>query len=563
MFADGKVKKVFYRFGIALAKGDNADTFLSIGFSVSNTELPSGKTVKPKGLLRSSLLTGSMTMSSRVLGLIRDIVLANVLGAGGAMDAFAIAQRIPNFFRRLFAEGAFSQAFIPVLADYREKGANAAVKDLVDRVAGSLGSILLIFTSMGVAGAYVVAMIFAPGYYDNPEKFSLLTDLIRITFPYLMLISLTGFAGAILNSYDRFAIPAVTPIFLNLFMIAAALFFADSFSSPAYALAWSIVAAGLFSLLFQLPFLHQIQMLPSPKWDWSHPGVKRIMVLMAPALFGVSVSQLNLLIDSIIATKLVDGSVSWLFYSDRLVELPLGVFGVAIATVIMPNLSRQNAAQSAEKFSQTLDWALRFVVLIALPATLALVILSEPILFTLFYHGDKMQVSDILMSTYSLRAYALGLFAFMLIKVLVPGYFARQDMKSPVRIGIVAMIANIVMKPLVVIPLVIYWGIGHVGLALTTALAAYVNAYLLYRGLRRLNVYQPASHWPKLWLKYGFANLAMVLVLLAGLAFWDQWANWSSIVRILHLCVICMLGLGVYLVCLRIAGIRVKDFKHH
>lgn len=523
-------------------------------------EKPPKPTQKPKSLLRSSLLTGSMTMTSRVLGLIRDIVLASVLGAGGAMDAFAIAQKIPNFFRRLFAEGAFSQAFIPVLSEYREKGTHAAVKELVDKVAGCLGSILLLFTLIGVVGAVGFAYIFGYGYADNPEKFSLLVDLVRITFPYLMLISLTGFAGAILNSYDRFAIPAVTPVFLNVFMIAAALLVADFFPNPAYALAWSIVAAGIFSLLFQLPFLKQIHLLPSPKLDWSHPGVKRILVLMAPALFGVSVSQLNLLLDSIIATMLGDGAVSWLFYSDRLVELPLGVFGVAIATVIMPGLSRLSAAQSGEKFSQMLDWAIRFVVLIALPATLALVILAEPILYTLFYHGE-MKLSDILMSSYSLKAYALGLFAFMLVKVLVPGYFARQDMKSPVRFGIIAIVANMLMKPLVVIPLVMLWGLGHVGLAFTTALAAYVNAFLLYRGLRKAEVYVPASNWPKLWLRYGAANLAMVAVLLGFLSFWTLWSDWGVMERILRLAVVCIAGLMAYLLALFAVGVRLRDFK--
>ena len=554
---------------LSISAIDNAASIACTGFAVSDSELPNNpapakpspeKPAKPKSLLRSSLLTGSMTMTSRVLGLIRDIVLASVLGAGGAMDAFAIAQKIPNFFRRLFAEGAFSQAFIPVLSEYREKGTHAAVKELVDKVAGCLGSILLLVTLIGVVGAVGFAYIFGYGYADNPEKFSLLVELVRITFPYLMLISLTGFAGAILNSYDRFAIPAVTPVFLNIFMIAAALLVADFFPNPAYALAWSIVAAGVFSLLFQLPFLKQIHLLPSPKLDWSHPGVKRILVLMAPALFGVSVSQLNLLLDSIIATMLGDGAVSWLFYSDRLVELPLGVFGVAIATVIMPGLSRLSAAQSGEKFSQMLDWAIRFVVLIALPATLALVILAEPILYTLFYHGE-MKADDILMSSYSLKAYALGLFAFMLVKVLVPGYFARQDMKSPVRFGITAMVANMLMKPLVVIPLVMLWGLGHVGLAFTTALAAYVNAFLLYRGLRKAEVYAPASNWPRLWLRYGAANLAMVAVLLGFLSVWDLWHEWSAMERILHLTVVCVAGLLAYLAALAAVGVRLRDFK--
>lgn len=530
--------------------------------SPANNNAPPEKPAKPKSLLRSSLLTGSMTMTSRVLGLMRDIVLASVLGAGGAMDAFAIAQKVPNFFRRLFAEGAFSQAFIPVLSEYREKGTHAAVKELVDKVAGCLGSILLLFTVIGVLGAVGFAYLFGYGYADEPDKFALLTDLVRITFPYLMLISLTGFAGAILNSYDRFAIPAVTPVFLNVFMIAAALLVADFFPNPAYALAWSIVAAGVFSLLFQLPFLRQIHLLPSPKLDWSHPGVKRILVLMTPALFGVSVSQLNLLLDSVIATMLGDGAVSWLFYSDRLVELPLGVFGVAIATVIMPGLSRLSAAQSGEKFSQMLDWAIRFVVLIALPATLALVILAEPILYTLFYHGEMKQ-QDILMSSYSLKAYALGLFAFMLIKVLVPGYFARQDMKAPVRIGIIAIAANIVMKPLVVIPMVTLWGLGHVGLALTTALAAYVNAWLLYRGLRTVGVYQPASNWPKLWMRYGAANLALVAVLLGFLSVWNLWGDWGVVERVLRLAVMCVAGLAAYLAALVAVGVRLRDFKAH
>ncbi|HSC67814.1 MAG TPA: murein biosynthesis integral membrane protein MurJ [Cellvibrio sp.] len=520
------------------------------------------KSAKPKSLLRSSLLTGSMTMTSRVLGLIRDIVLASVLGAGGAMDAFGVAQKIPNFFRRLFAEGAFSQAFIPVLSEYREKGSHAAVKELVDKVAGCLGSILFVVTIIGVVGAAGVSVVFAPGYLSDPAKFDLLTDLVRITFPYLMLISLTGFAGAILNSYDRFAIPAITPVFLNVFMIAGALLVADFFQSPAHALAWSIIAAGVFSLLFQLPFLRQIHLLPSPKLDWSHPGVKRILVLMTPALFGVSVSQLNLLLDTIIATQLGDGAVSWLFYSDRLVELPLGVFGVAIATVIMPGLSRLSAAQSGEKFSQMLDWAIRFVVLIALPATLALVILAEPILFTLFYHGE-MKEQDILMSSYSLKAYALGLFAFMLIKVLVPGYFARQDMKAPVRIGVIAIIANIVMKPLVVIPLVMFWGLGHVGLAFTTAMAAYVNAGLLYRGLRKAQVYNPASNWPTLWLRYGAANLAMVAVLFGFLLVWDLWHDWGVMERVVRLAVICIAGFASYLAMLFVVGVRLRDFKAH
>jgi len=513
-----------------------------------------------RSMLRSSLITGSMTMMSRVLGLVRDQVLAHFLGAGGSADAFFLAFKIPNFFRRLFSEGAFSQAFVPVLSEYREKGSHAALQHLVNHVSGCLGSALMLVTLLAVIGAPVLAFVFAPGFYANTEKFALLTDLIRITFPYLMLISLSGFAGAILNSYDRFAIPAFTPVLLNICMIFAALVAAPWFSSPAFALAWSVLIAGVISFVFQLPFLKQVHLLPAPKIDWKDPGVKRILALMAPAIFGVSVSQINLMLDSIIASWLPEGSVSWLFYSDRLVELPLGIFAVAIATVIMPSLSRLHASASAERFSHTLDWAIRLIVLIALPATLALVILAEPIILTLFQHGH-LTLHDALMSSYSLQSYVLGLLGFMLIKVLAPGYFARQDMKTPVRIGMIAIAANIAIKAVIVVPLNVYWHIGHVGLALSTALAAYVNAWLLYRGLHRQQVYMPAANWGKTWLRYGFSNLLMAIVLLVGLHYFNDWHDWGIWPRILHLTILCVAGLSAYLLGLVVSGFRLKDFR--
>lgn len=513
-----------------------------------------------KGLLGSSLITGSMTMTSRVLGLIRDQVLAHVLGAGGSADAFLLAFKIPNFFRRLFSEGAFAQAFVPVLSEYREKGSHAAVKELVDRVAACLGSVLLLVTLLAVLGAPVVAVVFASGFMQDPLKFALLTDLIRITFPYLLLISLTGFAGAVLNSYDRFAVPAFTPVLLNICMIAAALIAAPWFSQPAFALAWGVLVAGVLSLVFQLPFLQRIHLLPSPRLDWRHPGVRKILVLMVPALFGVSVSQINLMLDVIIASYLPDGSVGWLFYSDRLVELPLGVFAVAIATVIMPSLSRQHTAQSAGAFNRTLDWALRLILLIALPAMLALVVLAEPIILTLFQHG-KLTLGDALMSSYSLKAYAFGLLGFMLIKVLAPGYFARQDMKTPVRVGIIAIFSNIGFKLLLVAPLMAWFALGHVGLALSTALAAYVNAYLLYRGLRRGGIYQPEPGWARVWLNYGLANLAMLAVL-AGLLYWfDGWRTWDWWDRSRHLALVCALGGATYFIVLGLLGVRPASFR--
>ena len=513
-----------------------------------------------RGLMRSSLIAGSMTMLSRVLGLARDQVLAHVMGAGGAADAFFLAFKIPNFFRRLFSEGAFSQAFVPVLSEYREKGSHAAVQTLVNRVAACLGSVLLLVVTLGVVGAPVVATLFASGFMQDTAKFSLLVDLIRITFPYLLLISLTGFAGAVLNSYDRFAVPAFTPVLLNICMILSAIFAAPFFSSPAYALAWGVLTAGILSFLFQLPFLQRIHLLPQPELTWRDPGVKKILTLMVPALFGVSISQINLMLDSVIASWLPDGSVGWLFYSDRLVELPLGVFAVAIATVIMPSLSRQHAASSPEQFSKTLDWAIRLILLIALPSTVALIILAEPIILTLFQHG-ALTLHDALMSARSLQAYALGLLGFMLIKVLAPGYFARQDMKTPVRIGIVAILANIGFKLLLVAPLLIWFGMGHVGLALATALAAYVNAGLLYRGLRRRGVYLPSADWPRLWLRYGLVNLLMALVLLGLLAVWHGWVSWLWWQRMIYLALTCGLGGLVYLAGLLLVGVRPRDFR--
>ncbi|HAZ95440.1 MAG TPA: murein biosynthesis integral membrane protein MurJ, partial [Porticoccaceae bacterium] len=366
-------------------------------------------------------------MLSRVMGLARDVVFARVIGADAFADVFFVAFKIPNFFRRLFAEGAFAQAFVPILGEYREKGSQAAVKELVNRVAGTLGITLLGVTLVIVVASPVMAAIFAPKwFFDEPEKFAATADMLRITFPYLLFISMTGVAGGILNSYDRFAVPAFTPLLLNVTLITAALVAAPLFDQPAFALAWGVFTAGVVQLMFQLPFLQRIHMLPRPKVDWQDSGVRRILALMGPAIFGVSVSQINLLLDTMLATFLPTGSVSWLYYSDRLAELPLGVFAVAIATVILPNLSRHHAAKSVEAYSETLNWALKMVLVIAVPAAVALTLLAEPILVALFYYGDVMTARDMSMATLSLRAYSVGLVAFMLIKVLAPGFFARQ-----------------------------------------------------------------------------------------------------------------------------------------
>ena len=441
----------------------------------------SNKAIAAPSLLNSSAVVGVMTMLSRVMGLVRDVVIARLIGAGGYADAFFVAFKIPQFLRRLFAEGAFAQAFVPVLSEYRQRyeaeGNVAAIKGLINAVCGVLGGTLFMLVGLVVLAAPVVTAIFAPGFIDQPEKFAITQQMLRITFPYLLLISLTGFAGAILNSYDRFVVPAFTPVLLNLSLIGFALFATPFFSQPVYALAWAVLFAGVLQWLFQLPFLAKIDRLPKPKWDLKHAGVKKILILMVPAIFGVSVSQINLLLDTVLASFLPTGSVSWLYYSDRLAELPLGVFGIAIATVILPGLSRlqlQNLSAeseesnggSAARFRATLNWALRCITLVAIPATAALIVLAAPILFTLFQY-QAMTAADVAMSTYSLRAYALGLMAFMAIKVLATGFYAQQDMKTPVRIGIIAMVSNMVLNLIFVLILHHYWQLGHVGLGIS------------------------------------------------------------------------------------------------
>lgn len=520
----------------------------------------SPKVSSPPRLLRSSLVVGAMTMISRVLGLLRDVVFARMLGADAAADAFFVAFKIPNFLRRLFAEGAFAQAFVPVLSEYRQNGSLAAVQQLVNRVCGCLGFTLLVLTGLAVIGAPVITAIFAPGFMADTVKFDLTTDMIRITFPYLLLISLTGFAGSILNSYDRFAIPAVTPVLLNICLIGAALIAAPWFEQPVLALAWGVLVAGVVQLLFQVPFLWQLQLLPRPQLDWQDQGVRRILGLMLPALFGVSVSQINLLLDTVLASLLPDGSVSWLYYSDRLTELPLGVFGIAVATVILPNLSRQHASASGAAFAATLDWALRMIVLIAVPAALALMVLAKPILVTLFFYG-KTNANDVAMSVFSLQAYAIGLLAFMLIKVLAPGFYARQDMKTPVRIGVIAMVSNMVLNIILVVPFHYLWHIGHVGLALATSLAAFLNAGMLFSQLRRQGIFQPRAGWFRFVLQLLAANGLMVAVLLGLGSVWSDWMAYVWWERVGYLALVCGAGALVYAGGLLAAGVRIGDLR--
>ncbi|MFT6352019.1 MAG: putative peptidoglycan lipid II flippase [Neptuniibacter pectenicola] len=515
--------------------------------------------VKPKktvGLLRSSAIVGVMTMLSRMLGLARDVVVASYFGASGSADAFFVAFKIPNFMRRLFAEGAFSQAFVPVLSEYRSQRDLQSVQQLVNYVAGTLGSVLIAITVLAVVGAPMLTALFAPGFYLGDEgKFELAAQMLRITFPYLLLISLTAFAGAVLNSYERFAIPAFTPVLLNVSLICSAIFLSPLFDPPVLALAWGVMIAGCVQLVFQLPFMAQMRLLPKPRWGWDDPGVRRIMTLMVPALFGVSVTQINLLLDTVLASFLQTGSVSWLYYSDRLAELPLGVFGIAIATVILPSLSRRHAEDSNESFSATLNWALQMVMLIGIPAAVALFVLAEPMLITLFHYG-ALGDRDVLMASMSLRAYACGLLAFMMIKVLATGYFSRQDTKTPVKIGIQAAVVNMIFNLLLIGPF------DHVGLAAATAISAFMNAGLLLYGLIKSGVFAWSTGWGMSIVRMLAANVVMGAVLIWLMKAPSVWLQLGLWPRVIDMAILVTVGAVVYVLVLVIFGLRLRHLRH-
>jgi putative peptidoglycan lipid II flippase len=514
-------------------------------------------------LLRSTFTVGGMTLLSRVFGLLRDITLATVFGASGGTDAFLVAFKIPNFMRRLFGEGAFSLAFVPVLSEYREKHDKAALQDLINHVAGALGGFLLTLSILGMIFAPAVVYLFAPGFSKNPEQMRLTADLLRITFPYIFFISLVALSGGILNSFHKFAIPAFTPVLLNVCLIGSVFFLAPYFDEPLMALAWGVALAGAVQLLIQFPSLIKLGLMPIPKIKRGHEGVKKILRLMIPAIFGSSVAQINLLLDTIIASFLITGSVTWLYYSDRLLEFPLGVLGIAIATVILPTLSQQHSRASSEEFNQTLNWALRLVALITIPACIGLFILAAPILTSLFEYGE-FSATDTYFSSLSLMAYMLGLPALIAIKILAPGFYARQDTKTPVRIGIIAMVCNMVMNIAIVVPMVMLdYEAPHVGLALATSLSAYINAILLYRTLRNSGVFQPQDGWGAWLFRIVFASIAMAAVIIWLNASAMQWSQWLLIERLGHLAFIIFAGASTYFLLLWLQGLRPEQLKKH
>ena len=511
-------------------------------------------------LIKSTVSVGSMTLLSRVLGLARDIVIARFFSASDAADAFFVAFKIPNFLRRLFAEGAFSLAFVPVLSEYRSQFSMAQTRDLIDRVAGTLGFILLLLSLLGVVASPLLIAVFAAGFIDQPAKFDLTADMLRLTFPYILLISMTAMAGGILNTWKHFAVPAFTPVLLNLSLIGCALWLSPRLEVPITGLAWGVLLAGILQLLFQLPFLYREGLLPRPKWGWRHEGVQKIIKLMIPALFGSSVAQINLLFDTFIASFLVSGSVSWLYYADRLLEFPLGVFGIALATVVLPNLSQAHYRAGDDSFNNTLQWAIQLALVIAVPAAIGLFILAQPILATLFQYG-RFSDSDSLMSALSLMAYSLGLPAFILIKILANGFYARQDTKTPVRIGIEAMFINMALNVVFVLSMLQTDFIApHVGLALATSASAYYNAFRLARGLRRDAILAPAASFgtPLLKILCGCVVMSMLIYfMLPELAGWAE-LRWYD--RLLELLRLILPAILCYAAMLWIMGFRRQHF---
>jgi putative peptidoglycan lipid II flippase len=497
---------------------------------------------------------GGYTLVSRVLGFLRDLVFAHVFGADANTDAFFVAFKIPNFLRRLFAEGAFATAFVPVLTEYKATRSHEDLKAFVDHMAGTLGLVLLVVSLVGVLAAPALVSLFAFGWVlgEQDAKLALASDMLRLTFPYLFFISLTAFAGGILNAHQRFAIPAFTPVLLNLALIGSALWLAPALEVPIVALAWGVLIAGVTQFVFQLPFLGQLRLIPRFRPRFGDAGVRRVMHLMVPALFGVSVTQINLLLDTVLASTLQTGSISWLYYSDRLMEFPTGILGVALGTVILPHLSRQRAEADPMAFSRTLDWGLRTALVFGLPAALGLVVLAGPLVATLFL-SDVFGPTDVAQSRLSLMAYAFGLLGFILIKVLAPGYYARQDMRTPVRIAVIAMVANMVLN------LSLIWSLAHAGLALATSLAAYLNAGLLLRGLLREGVLKPARGWPVLLLRMLAAAGAMTAVLVLGAPPLAEWLAMDVLGRVGTLALWIGVGALVYFAVLFAAGARPRD----
>jgi putative peptidoglycan lipid II flippase len=504
-------------------------------------------------LLKTLATVSGMTLISRILGFVRDVAIARVFGAGLATDAFFVAFKIPNLLRRLFAEGAFSQAFVPILAEYRNQRGETDTRLLVDHVSALLALALFVVTLIGVGFAPYIIYIGAPGFAEIPEKFDLTVSLLRITFPYILFISLVALAGGILNTYSRFSVPAFTPVLLNLSFIVFALWLAPYFDPPVSALAWAVITGGALQLAFQVPFLARLKFLPRFRLDLKDSGVWRIVRQMGPAVFGVSIGQVSLLINMVFASFLVTGSVSWLYYADRLMEFPTGLLGVALGTILLPGLSRYHATRSVGEYSRLLDWGLRLTLVLALPAAAALALLAVPLTATLFHYG-AFSANDVYATRNAVIAYSVGLTGLILVKVLAPGFYAQQDIKTPVKIAVVTLAATQAMN------LVLIWPLKHAGLALAIGLGACLNAALLYRGLRRRGIYTPQSGWAVFLFKVLIGIYVMAAALWLTMGTPAEWLASGALQRALRLAWVVTAGAASYFAALWLLGFRVRDF---
>jgi len=504
-------------------------------------------------LLKVLAAVGFMTLLSRILGFVRDAVIARAFGAGLMTDAFFVAFKIPNLLRRLFAEGAFSQAFVPILGEYKAKRTPEETRQLVDHVAGMLTLALFVVTVIGVVAAPWVIYVSAPGFIGEPDKFDLTVGMLRIIFPYILFISLVALAGGILNTYSRFSVPAFTPVLLNLAMIGGALWLTPYFHPPVLALAWSVFIGGVLQLAFQVPHLMRLKLLPRFTLNFHDEGVWRILKLIGPAVFGVSIAQISLLINTIFASFLVTGSVSWLYYADRLMEFPTGMLGVALGTILLPSLSRHYADASHEEYSKLLDWGLRLTLLLALPAAVALAVIAVPLIATLFHYGNFTD-HDLWMTRQALVAYSLGLLGLIMVKVLAPGFYARQNIKTPVKIAIFTLLATQAMNLMFIGPF------KHAGLALAIGLGACINAGLLYFHLRRDGIYAPQPGWWRFSAKLAVALAVMGAVLWFAMGPEAAWLREGAWGRIGHLAGLVAAGAASYFAVLFALGLRPRDF---
>jgi putative peptidoglycan lipid II flippase len=512
-------------------------------------------------IFKSTLVTGTATLVSRVTGLLREIFYAVMFGASAFMDAWLVAFKIPNFLRRLFAEGSFSQAFVPVISEYKEKRSQEEVRQLVDEVAGTFGVLLFVVTAIGVLAAPIIIFAFAPAWHDQPDQWHAASAMLRWTFPYLFFISLSALFSGVLNSYNKFALPAYTQVIMNIVMIIVTVWIAPKAKDPGMALAMGVFVSGMLQLAFQLPAVIKLGLFRRPRWKPAAEGVRRIGRLMLPGIFGSSVAQVSLLLDTQIAS-LITAGVSWLYFADRLMEFPLGVFSIALATVILPSLSRHHASDSKEHFTSTLDWALRLVLLLISPAAMGMLVFAGPLTATTFGYG-KFDAHDVQMATYALMAYSWGLLGFSLVKVLAPGYFARQDTRTPVRVGLIALGVNIALNLGVALPAVkLGFPYPHILIATSTCVAAAVNTTLLWRGLARAGVYKAQPGWGALLARIVFANAAM-----GGLLLWLSgdlagWLAMPPLQRAGRLAACIAAGAATYFAALYLTGLRLRHLRN-